>query len=424
MFKESFIVVFKQIVKALNKWIKDDMEKLTLLVLLILVNILFAQKNNYEEILANTKNIKSAYLNQNSMLLKIDQSKLKLVDLISKREEEIKLPSYVGLISQTKNDKYFVTYSEGERINKGLLINANGIESTFELSTSDAKISANGKYIITTKNNYFGGGYFQIFDAETLEELVTPSTKHYNFTADFIDTNRVFLLYQIMSRELNRKAIDSIGIEYREILNNQGLSREKRIELQKERRDKIRKYEMRELTTKYLVYNIFTQKVEYDAELIVDSKKYHCSEGIVAISENGEKILLSTYLSTNDKITGKDNRLLEINLSNNICQDLSQKIDHGKDDFILDIEFINSDFYVITVNKGLAKYYFIDEENVYSTIYKIEGNYSYGRNLIMKEDDNIIVIDSSNKKYVWDYKKNNRISVNEDNYPLYINGNY
>ena len=39
--------------ETLNKWIKDDMEKLTLLVLLILVNILFAQKTNYEEILAN-----------------------------------------------------------------------------------------------------------------------------------------------------------------------------------------------------------------------------------------------------------------------------------------------------------------------------------------------------------------------------------
>lgn len=396
---------------------------LTIILLLILSNIAFAQKTNYEEILANAKNVKSAYLNKNSMLLKTGSSKLKLVDLVSKREEEIKVPSYIVLTSQTKNDKYFVSYSAGEQINKGLLINPNGIESTFEFSTSYAKISENGKYIITTKSDFNDHGHFQMFDVETSEELEVPDRKYYNFNADFIDSNRVFLLYQNMTREFNRRAMDSIDNEYRKILNDQDLSRENRRQLQKEKMDKIRRCEKREITTKYLVYNISKQEVEYDSELLVDSKKYNYQESIVALSETGKKILLSSYFSTNGRKTRRDDRLLEINLTNHIVQDLSGIIDNGKDDYILDISFIGNGFYVSTYNKGFAKYYFINEGNAFNTIYKLDGKFSYDRNLITIEDDSIIILDSSNKKYIWDYKKNNSISKKENNYPVFLNSN-
>jgi len=274
-------------------------KKLTLLALLILVNIILAQKTNYEEILANTKNVKSVYLNQNSMLLKTELSKLKLVDLISKREEEIKIPSYIVLMSQTKNDKYFVTYSEGENNHKGMLINANGIKSTIEISTSYAKISDNGKYIITTKNG-FSGGHFQMFDTETLQEIDVPQREYSLFTAEFIDTNRVFLLYQSMSRKSKNDSTSAIINNYKEKAKNNEISKEelyikindlKKKNKTKKGRETIRKAEY-DIKTNYMIYNVSSQEVEYDSELIVDYKKYHFSESIITLSENGTKVLM------------------------------------------------------------------------------------------------------------------------------------
>lgn len=410
----------------LNRAEQMNRKILMLEILLLSSSLIIAQKLNYNEVLQKTKNIQSAYLNENSMLLKMSSKKIKLFNFTTNKEKEINLPIFYGNIQQTKYDQYFIRYSMGEFDNKGVLIDKDGNKKELQLSTGNAKISEDGRYIITTKKTALGDGQFQIINAETMENQNTPKRRYNSFGAEFIDSNKVFLLYQNMTRQFNESARDSIDHEYRRLFKNKNNSETELKKLRKERRDKLRKYEKREITTKYLIYNISTQEVEYETELIIDSKKYNYYENRIriAVSDNKQKVLLSAYLVTNKKNFQPNNRLLEIDLLNYELKNISDKIDHGEYDQIFEISFLNNnEFSIMVSNKGVVKYYYFRDKKVFRTEYKVTGKFRYGGNLITKGEENIVIIDPVNKMFIWDYKNNNGIEIYNDRYPVHLRNN-
>jgi len=392
--------------------------------LLILCNISLAQEKDYNEILKNTKNVKSAYVSDNSMLLKMSNNKIILIDLVSNEEKDINITARNSEFSQAKNDIFFITQTEGEKNHHGILINRKGEKKSFPISTYNSKISENGKHIITHRNDYFGGR-FQVFDAKTLQEFVLPKRVYSSFIADFIDSNRVFLLYQGIARKYNNINLDSLKDENLKKAKNKEISHDvykvnqnELYEIHKSRRR--RGSNEKDFKTKYLIYNIITQKIEFEAELIIDNIKYNFFPEIntIGVSEEGNKVLISAFSDNNKYLI--HNRLIEIDLTNNRIIDISNNLNLSSNDAIKEIFYLNdNDFVLVVYNKGIAKYFYSTNESLFQTELKITGKFIGERNRITIEDNNIIIMDIRNKKYVWDYKNENSIKIYSNNYPVF-----
>ncbi|MBU2506534.1 MAG: hypothetical protein KJ799_07400 [Bacteroidetes bacterium] len=398
-----------------------NQKRLVLIMLLTLCNLSLAQKVDYNEILKSIKEVKSAYLNDNSMLLKMSNNEIKLVDLDSNEKENIDITGYIGRISQSKNDVYFITQTEGENNHNGILININGEQKTLPISTYNAKISENGKYIYTFQNDYFGG-HFQLFETETLNELDLPIRNYSSFQAEFIDTNRMFFLYQMVKRNTD---LDNYYKEQRhnsiQKQRNMEITKEEARTLLKVQRDERRKTTKYDVTTKYLIYNIQTQQIEFESNLEIgnDSYRFFTDMSSITISEDGGKVLVSAFSDINRLLL--HNRLLEIDLTNNTISDISEKLGLKADDDIDEISYLNSnDYLVVGLNKGIAKFFLSNNSSIYKAEQKINGRWTRKGNKVTQRGNKIIIIDRFNKKFTWDYKNKNTLSVDSNSYPIFF----
>ncbi len=393
---------------------------LFIIIFLVLVTSYYAQKVNYNEILQETKNIQSAYVNENSMLLRINSRKLKLINLTTNQEKEIDLPRYHGKISQSKYDQYFFTDSSGELDNKGVLIDKDGNKKEVQLSTYHAKISEDGKHIITLRKTAHGDGYFQIIDTERMENQSTPKRSNNSFIADFIDSNRVLLLYQNVSFQFDEEAIDSIEKEYQKYKDIKNLSQKERKEINRNLRKEKRKYKKYIYTTKYMIYNIETENIEHEEELIIDNNKYHYHDEIncLAISDDGQKGLISSYQVKTEYI---NNKLLELDFNNYSVSDISNIVAINNNDGIRNVSYLteNNSFVILSNNQSDIKYSYFKNNRLFSIENKAARIRTLQRSEITIEKDKIIIIDPENNIFIWEYKKRT-IKKLINKYPVYL----
>lgn len=404
---------------------KNIMKKIILVLLInfTLFSSSFSQKLDYNEILQKNKNIQSAYLNENSMLLISNNETFKVIDVTNNRERDLNIKGYMNAVYQAKNDQYFIPCSIGEFNNKGVLIDKDGNRKEVQLSTYLAKISEDGKYIITSKKTVFGDGQFQIIDTKTMENQNTPKRKYSSFIADFIDAERIFLLYQSSYKEYNKPKIDSFENEYRENIKTRNLSKSEFKEIKKRYKKDIQKYIQRVTTAKYLIYNLKTGIIENEEDLIANNNKYKFFDEIIkiAIPLNGQEVLISAFNEKEAHKPIKQNRLLKIDISNYKINDLTDKIGLSTDDGITNIFFVNNNEFVLLTRsiKGIGKYFYSTKNILYHTELDLKKISIENLRRIVKEDEKIILIDKKNNFFEWEYKKRT-IKKIINKYPVYL----
>lgn len=397
------------------------MKIIIVVIVLIAGNQGFSQTFNYSEVLTNTENVQEAFLNKSSILVRTSSTNFRLFNLDENKEQEINLYNHTNNISLGDNDVYFIPTTGDESNNYGIIMDKNGIKDKVRLSTSNAKISKNGKYILTTKDDVFGGK-FQLFDAMTLQEYSVPKRIYSTFVADFIDTARVFVLYQyrksIPDKFDKRRAI--IKSLKEKVRNNKISKDELHLKLKKlpkrpRGKPRIKKQYMR--ITKCFVYNIVKQKIEWETELITNGIKHNFyPNNSLSISRDGQNILMTAYSQDKNNLK-RNNKILAINLRNRNIVDLTQKIVQLNNARILKIFYMgNNDVFVSILNNRKVEYHVLSNNFQYSIVSKSSDLKAHMIKYVEKNNDIISIVSEESKLFEWNFKKN--IQPKRNNKPV------
>ncbi len=349
-------------------------KKAIYIMMLISFSFCLAQQKDISKYLDKRNDIHTVYESKSSILIRTKENKLELVDLETGEKKILHSPKFDDGIIHFPNDKYLLSSFISDSRRLGIILDKEGNQQKIYYSTSNVEISENGNYIITTQPSALGG-YFQLFNANTLEEISIPVPKYPSFGAKFLDTNRIFIVYSVAKTQLPTLNLDSLKtvnikllhtkkIDIREYLRrtrplryylsekeeqeyveayvlctegaklfNSGKITEKeysernlrgrniRREASEKRTERRKKLFQSDELGKYLVYNIERNRIETEGFLDIEGKTFKIFEErfMVGISPDKENLLLAA--SNNSKVN--TNSLIQINLKKNSIKELT-----------------------------------------------------------------------------------------------------
>ncbi len=401
------------------------MKKLAFCIIaLISFSFPLAQQKDISKYLDKRNDIHTVYESKSSILIRTKENKLELVDLETGEKKNYPVIR-LQRVSQSQNNKYVISESLHEKNIRAKIIDKNGMRE-FSVSTPELSISSNGKYIIT-RRSYIFGGRFQVFNSTTLEEINFPSISPGMFVSDFIDSNKVLLVYaEVIKQHLDQK-YRKIKKENLEKLNKGIISYEeykKRIKPVKEhfasrRQRGNRKRGAVNKTMKFAILDIPSNTIE--SEGIIDpNNNYKLLEADAQLAISKNKQL--AFLAVNSPKSHGDNSVIEINLATNRIHDISEKLKLDQNSNIIFIDCLENDITLIKHNVvRKCEYIAFDKNNIYRA-YLPDSLHFSGIIYTTMENNTIKIFERKNSVHIWNYQEPKDISITKYNYAI-INRN-